>query len=91
VSIVRPGLEQVDPGPVADGTYAVTVTSGTITNLTLLGTIVAAINAGTNVTIDSTDPTHPVINGAELLMQDGVTSPPVPIETEAGDDWLYRD
>jgi len=27
----------------------------------------------------------------ELLMQDGVTSPPVPIETEAGDDWLYQD
>lgn len=28
---------------------------------------------------------------AELLMADGVTSPPVPIETEAGDDWLYQD
>jgi hypothetical protein len=27
----------------------------------------------------------------ELLMQDGVTSPPVPIENEAGDDWLYED
>lgn len=26
-----------------------------------------------------------------LLMQDGVTSPPVPVETEAGDDWLYAD
>jgi len=27
----------------------------------------------------------------ELLMQDGVTNPPVPIETEAQDDWLYQD
>jgi hypothetical protein len=26
----------------------------------------------------------------ELLMQDGVTAPPVPIETEARDDWLYQ-
>lgn len=26
-----------------------------------------------------------------LLMQDGVTSPPVPIETEDGSDWLYAD
>jgi hypothetical protein len=30
-------------------------------------------------------------SGGEVLMQDGVTSPPVPIETEAGDDWLYQD
>lgn len=27
----------------------------------------------------------------ELLMQDGVTNPPVPIENEAQDDWLYQD
>lgn len=27
----------------------------------------------------------------EVLMQDGVTAPPVPIETEAQDDWLYQD
>jgi len=27
----------------------------------------------------------------ELLMQDGVTAPPVPVETEAQDDWLYQD
>lgn len=27
----------------------------------------------------------------ELLMQDGVSSPPVPIETEDGTDWLYAD
>lgn len=27
----------------------------------------------------------------ELLMQDGVTAPPVPLETEDQDDWLYED
>ena len=26
----------------------------------------------------------------ELLMQDGVTAPPVPVENEAQDDWLYE-
>jgi hypothetical protein len=26
----------------------------------------------------------------ELLMQDGVSSPPVPLETEGGTDWLYE-
>lgn len=28
-------------------------------------------------------------SSSEVLMQDGVTGPPVPIETEARDDWLY--
>jgi hypothetical protein len=27
----------------------------------------------------------------ELVMQDGVSSPPVPLENEAGTDWLYTD
>jgi len=27
----------------------------------------------------------------ELLMQDGVTFPPVPLETEDGTDWIYTD
>lgn len=34
--------------------------------------------------------THAGGGAGEVLMQDGVTSPPVPIETEAGDDWLYQ-
>jgi hypothetical protein len=35
--------------------------------------------------------THAGSSGAgELLMQDGVSSPPVPLETEAGTDWLYQ-
>lgn len=29
-------------------------------------------------------------SAAELLMQDGVSSPPVPIENESGSDWLYQ-
>lgn len=29
-------------------------------------------------------------SAGEVLMQDGVTGPPVPIETEARDDWLYE-
>lgn len=34
----------------------------------------------------------PGADGAgELLMQDGVASPPVPLETEDGTDWLYED
>jgi hypothetical protein len=55
---------------------------------------VQSISAGTNTTVDNTDPAHPVVSATgpgELLMADGVTSPPVPIETEAGDDWLYQD
>ena len=33
-----------------------------------------------------------VVSGAvgELLMQDGVTAPPVPLETESRDDWVYE-
>jgi len=57
---------------------------------------VASVVAGTGVSVNSTDPAHPVVSvtaagATELLMADGVTSPPVPIETEAGDDWLYQD
>lgn len=29
-------------------------------------------------------------SGGELLMQDGVTGPPVPLETEGRDDWIYE-
>lgn len=54
---------------------------------------VTTVVQGANVTVDNTDPTHPVISASrgEVLMADGVTSPPVPLETEAGDDWLYQD
>lgn len=39
----------------------------------------------------SVDINFPTVVTAELLMQDGVTSPPVPLETEDGSDWLYQD
>lgn len=89
-NIVRPGLEQIDgsgatigQAPIWDGGVWKPGISG-------VGTIVP----GANVTVDNSDPAHPVLNATssrELLMADGVTSPPVPIETEAGDDWLYQD
>lgn len=34
--------------------------------------------------------THAGSSSGEALMQDAVTGPPVPIETEARDDWLYQ-
>lgn len=39
----------------------------------------------------SEEDTKTLIRSYQILMQDGVTSPPVPVETEAGDDWLYTD
>jgi carbohydrate-binding DOMON domain-containing protein len=57
-----------------------------------------ALVAGTNVTITVNDAgdtitiasTATSTTTGELLMQDGVTSPPVPLTNEAGDDWLYQ-
>lgn len=59
---------------------------------------VASINVtGTGVTATTDGAGHVTLNvpgaagaGAELLMQDGVTGPPVPLETEGRDDWLYQ-
>jgi hypothetical protein len=45
----------------------------------------------TSSTAAAGDHLHAGVYVGELLMQDGVTSPPVPIENEAGDDWLYAD
>jgi hypothetical protein len=57
----------------------------------------AALVQGSNVTITVNDPGDTITIAAsatggagELLMQDGVTAPPVPIENEARDDWLYQ-
>lgn len=65
---------------------------------TIRDTIGAALVAGTGITVTVNDAADTITvaatgtasGGGELLMQDGVTSPPVPIETEAGDDWLYQ-
>jgi hypothetical protein len=60
-------------------------------------TIGTALIAGTNVTITVNDPSDTITIAAaatggagELLMQDGVSAPPVPIENEARTDWLYQ-
>ena len=75
-----------------DGRYAVQITGGKVTGWTALpATTVGAVIAGDGIGVDNTDPTNPIVSAKQLLMQDGVTSPPVPIETEAGDDWLYQD
>lgn len=53
----------------------------------------AALVQGSNITITINDAGDTItITGtaSELLMQDGVTGPPVPLENEARDDWLYQ-
>jgi len=52
------------------------------------------VSAGANITITPSGNDLQIAStasGSELLMQDGVTAPPIPVETEARDDWLYRD
>lgn len=59
----------------------------------------SALVAGSNVTITVSDAGDTITvaaasgggTGSELLMQDGVTGPPVPIENEDRSDWLYKD
>ena len=88
--------EWVPLAPVAGVSPATTVESETAWGITPA--------AGTDAEYARQDHTHgsptdPVSGTAiaalgfvgELLMQDGVTDPPVPVETEAGDDWLYAD
>lgn len=70
---------------------AADVTSGTF-DVDRLGTGTASagqyVDGGTGAWTDL--PTGGSSSG-ELLMQDGVTAPPVPLENEAQDDWLYQD
>lgn len=80
--------------PVASTPYSLTVqdengnVSTAVTQIDFQGAGVTA-TAGTGEVI-VTIPGASTVAG-ELLMQDGVTAPPVPIETEARDDWLYAD
>jgi hypothetical protein len=93
VKRLPPHLIDADAAAPGD-VLAVDPTTGNFTPGTPAPSGVQTIVAGTNVTVDATDPLHPIVAATgprELLMADGVTSPPVPIETEAGDDWLYQD
>lgn len=52
---------------------------------------VAGVVQGTGVTVDNTDPAHPVISvpRREVLMASGVSFPADPLESSTGGDWLY--
>lgn len=96
-------LETIDGGSVWFG-FPVGGNSGSSSPLTTKGDLwgystvdarVAVGSNGTTVYADSAQTlglrwTNQAIHG-ELLMQDGVTAPPVPIENELQDDWLYAD
>jgi hypothetical protein len=78
----------------ADRTLGVNTTAETERIQDVVGAMVVA---GTNVTATYNDPAGTLTIAAsggsstsELLMQDGVTGPPVPIENEARSDWLYQ-
>jgi hypothetical protein len=53
------------------------------------------LSAGASVTLTRTSNNIEIASSGggagELLMQDGVTAPPVPLENEARSDWLYGD
>lgn len=59
--------------------------------------VAADMGSGTNTNVLAFDNTQTqgmrwvAAPPGELLMQDGTTNPPVPLENEAGDDWLYTD
>ena len=78
----------------ADRTLAVDLTAETERVQDVVGAMVVA---GSNITVVYNDPAGTLTisstggsgGAGELLMQDGVTAPPVPIENEARSDWLY--
>jgi len=85
VAEVTWSLPSGTPGGELGGTWA----SPTV-DATHAGSAHLALGS-TSATAAAGDHTHAGVYVGELLMQDGVTSPPVPIENEAGDDWLYAD
>lgn len=64
-----------------------TTLTSAATSINFVGSGVTVTNTGGDVT--ATIPGATSTTG-ELLMQDGVTAPPVPIENEARSDWLYQ-
>jgi hypothetical protein len=69
---------QDENGNVATGVTQIDFQGAGVTAAAGSGEVVVTIAGGT-------------ATRAELLMQDGVTGPPVPLENEARDDWLYQD
>lgn len=69
--------------------------SSTVTQFDFQGAgVTAALGSGGEVVVTipgSTGGGTATVANRELLMQDGVTAPPVPLETEARTDWLYQD
>lgn len=87
--IVRPGLEQIDPGNVANGTYSVNVVSGTIIGLTVIPPIgVMSVVQGTNMIVDITDPHNPIVSLASELYVLTSTLGADPVLVWDGDDQL---
>lgn len=74
------------PVPVAVQDEGSSLTSAA-TSVNFVGSGVTATNSGAAVTVTIPGATS---STGELLMQDGVTAPPVPIENEARSDWLYQ-
>ena len=67
MSIVRPGFEQMDPGAISDGNYTLNVVSGTIMALVPVNPLgVLTIAAGTNASVDNTDPHNPIVSAIVL-------------------------
>lgn len=95
-------LETVDGGSTwfgfptgGGGTTSPLTTKGDLYTYSTTNARLAVGSNGSGIIADSAATTgnrwtYQAIAG-ELLMQDGVTNPPVPIETEAQDDWLYAD
>lgn len=61
-----------------------------VTTLDFQGAGVSVASAGAGAVVVTIPGGSGGAGAGELLMQDGVTAPPVPLETEARDDWLYE-
>lgn len=68
---------QDEGGTVATGVTQIDFQGAGVTAASGSGEVVVTISGGSS-------------SGGELLMQDGVTAPPVPLETEDRSDWLYQ-
>lgn len=88
MSIVRPGLHQIDGSGATRGQVPVWDPDSQTYKPGSVGTV-QTVTAGAGVVIDSTDPANLVIYGSEVLMASGVSFPADPLESSSGGDWLY--